>query len=772
MRFPSPLCLAPSPSGKRFAAFALLAACAHPPSGPPRGGSKPSQVAADTVTPFVDPFIGTRNEGNVLPGPALPFGLVKLGPDSDRTNSNAGYVPEDPVVGFSHLHVSGTGGGPKYGVILLAPTVGPISPTDHGSLVRDEVAKVGYYSARLLRFGIQAELTATHRVGLHRLTFPASEDANLLLDVAHVLRSSYKGESQSFVGGAVEAVTPTRVTGYGRYTGGWNKGGEYRVYFCFETNAAARSFGTWRGTTVTDGGTRVADEPAAPDTPLGAYLRFRTTAGQAITARVGISFLSSARACTSAAQEAPGFAFDDARAAAERTWNDVLGRIAIEGPAVTEADRINFYTALFHAHLMPTERTGENPLWQSGEPNYDDFYAVWDTYRTQNPLLTLIEPERQHAIVRSLIDIYRHVGYLPDGRSGMDNGRTQGGSNADIVLADAYVKRLGGPGLPEIDWKTAYEAMVKDAEVTPADPIKEGRGGLDDYHALGYVSTRHARAGSRTIEYSLDDWAIAQVAKGLGREADYAKYKQRASSWTNLWNPGLSDAGFSGFIGPRGPDGKFDTGEFNLLKGGSWSGFFYESHSWEYSLDVPHDVPRLIELCGGRDTFVRRLDTLFDRNHWHISNEPAFFHPMLYVWAGRHDRTVDRLWEAMDKHFRPTPGGLPGNDDSGAMSAWYVFNAVGFYPNAGMDHYVITSPHFDKVTLALGRSGRTLTILAPGVSARRRYVRSATLNGKPWNRAWFRHSDITGGGVLAFEMSEQPTNWGAGDPPPSVTDPR
>ncbi len=727
-----------------------LASAVHgaPPPVPP-----PTGLAA-----WVDPFIGIDSGGNVFPGPALPFGMVKLGPDTTAENANAGYTSEGEILGFSHVHVSGTGGGPKYGVILMTPTTGERVLAGYGSPRADESASVGHYGVTLTRWGVRADLTATRRAGFHRYVFPAGKPAHLLFDLGHKLTTSFRSESQSYDGGSVRVGSPTRVEGYGRYRGGWNEGAEYAVYFCADLDVPANSFGTWRS------GQDAAGSREAADTgrEVGAWLDWEASnAERVVQARVGISFVSAEKACGTLAAEIPGWSFDAVRDAAVLEWNEVLGRLQVQGG--TDVDRRVFYSALWRAHLMPTDRTGENPKWSSKEPYYDDYYAIWDTFRTLNPFLTLVQTRRQIDIVRSLVDIYRHEGWLPDARSGDDNGRTQGGSNAEVLIADAMAKGLQG-----IDYETAFAGMLKDAEVSPSDARKEGRGGLQDWKRLGYVSTLYERAGSRTMEYALDDWALSEVARRLKSEEDAAQYRVRATNWQNLWNPALSDRGVVGFIAPRRPGGSWVT-PFDVTKGGSWTDFFYESNSWEYSLFVPHDVRRLVAQCRGPAAFVQRLDTLFDAGFFNVGNEPGFFAPVLYLWVDRPDRTAERVRATLAKHFGPGRQGLPGNDDSGTMSAFYLFHALGFYPNPGSDVYLISgAPVFDRSELRM-ENGRSIVVERRGQGA---YVRAASLNGKPLPRAWFRHADVAKGATLLLEMGETPGDWGHGNPPPSLSDPQ
>lgn len=712
------------------------------------------------VVRYVDPFLGVDGEGNVFPGATLPFGMVKLGPDTENLAANAGYDSASRIIGFSHVHVSGTGGGPKYGNILVTPVVGTVQPGRMGSGRTGEAAVPGYYTTKLTRYGISAEITTTHRVGVHRYTFPSSRSAHIAIDVAHCLTSAYAPEVQKFIGGEVQISSATELQGMGRYVGGWNEGGEYDVYFYAVFDTPARSSGTW---TINGIDASRSDARSFDGGSLGAYFDYDTSGKRVIQAKVGISFVSIAKARENVRREVPNWNFDAIRKQASAIWNENLAKVVLHGASDEQSKAL--YTALYHNMLMPTDRTGENPKWQSSEPYYDDYYCLWDTFRTSNPLLTLIQPDREVDLVRSLIDIYRHTGYMPDARSGNYNGRTQGGSNAEVVVADALSKGLKG-----IDYETAFSAMVKDAEVPPPDPIMEGRGGLTDYDNRGYVTLKDERSGSRTMEYAYDDFAISQVANALGRKAEYNNYRVRAGNWRNLWDNSVVSEGVRGFIRPRQEDGSWLAG-FSPSQGGTWPDFFYESDSWQYSLYVPQDVRELIAHSGGKEAFIKRLDTLFNNNHYDVTNEPGFLLPILYIWAGRHDRSADRIAETLRRYFTTNRNGLPGNDDSGAMSAWYAFHALGFFPIAGQDLYVISTPTVPEAEIDLG-TGHIFRIVAKGLDPehRNRYIRSATLNGAPLQRAWFRHAEIVNGGTLQLEMSEKPGGWGAQNPPPSMSD--
>jgi predicted alpha-1,2-mannosidase len=685
--------------------------------------------------------------------------MVKLGPDTEDLSANAGYDGKARIVGFSHLHVSGTGGGPKYGNILVTPLTGPVEP---GKMVSDrggESATVGYYRTNLIRYGITAELTATRRVGFHRYTFPKSHSAHVAIDLAHCLTTPFEGEAQKFLGGELQIVSSTSVQGVARYIGGWNVGREYDVFFYAVFDTPAKQAGTWTSKGLSSDREARSQGPA----PIGAYLDFDTVTNQRVQLKVGISFISIEQARNNLEKEAPLWNFDAVRKQNASAWDKALSRVQLKGASSSQMQA--YYTALYHNMMMPVDRTTENPKWKSTEPYYDDYYALWDTFRTTNPLLTLIAPERETEMVRSLIDIYRHEGYMPDARSGNDNGRTQGGSNAEVVIADAF-----GKGLNRIDYNAAFEAMLKDAEEPPANARKEGRGGLKDYNTRGYVTMQDERSASRTLEYAYDDFAIAVVARGLHRSAEFKKYLARSGNWRNLWDASVTSEGAKGFIRPRMADGTW-LATFTPTTGGTWPDFFYESDSWQYSLYVPQDVRGLIAQCGGNDTFVKRLDTLFDNNHYDVGNEPGFLLPILYVWAGRHDKTADRVAAIRRRHFGTGRAGLPGNDDSGAMSAWYAFHMMGFFPIAGQDFYVISTPAIPETAIDLG-GGHIFRVVAEGLDGtdRTRYIQSATLNGKPLTRAWFRHQEISSGATLILKMGDKPSRWGSLDPPPSTSD--
>lgn len=506
--------------------------------------------AQDTgLTNYVDPRIGSEGLGRVFIGPSCPYGMVKPSPDC-TPRPNSGWLPmPEQVDGFSQVHVSGTGGGPKYGNILVMPFCNGMDRINHIDHRKDETIKLGYYSTQFQSSGIQTEITTAPKASFYRFTYPKDSLKSLAIDAGFFLGESPvpdAREAQQFVGSEIQIVSDHEVIGYTRIRGGWNNGRAYTVYFYAETDKPFVNTATWKSDKITD-------EKFQYDShqKTGALLRFNSSE-DVIQLKVGISFLSSLKARQNTHTDIPHWSFETVHKQLLAQWEDLLQRIEIS-PRTPEAQKRMFYTGLYHTMIMPVDRSGENPLWADDEPYYDDFYAIWDTYRTSTPLITLIDPKRETDIVRSLINIYKRDGYMPDARSGNSNGRTQGGSNAEIVIADAFVKGLEG-----IDYELGLQAMLKDATVCPGDRHEaEGRGGLIPYLELGYIPYGIPRAGNRTVEYSYCDYAIALVAKGLGKEDLYQHYLKQSGNWKNLWRDDYEHAGAKGFILPRDEKGNW-----------------------------------------------------------------------------------------------------------------------------------------------------------------------------------------------------------------------
>jgi predicted alpha-1,2-mannosidase len=749
----------------------------------------PSAASTAQSAKYIDPLLGADGGGNVFVGPALPYGMAKPGPDTGNNASNAGWTSSGVLNGFSQTHVSGTGGAAKYGNVLVQPTVGSMEATDFSSPRRDERASAGYYAVTLDRFNVGTEITAARRTSVYRFTYPASDRSNLVFDVGHVLGSP-KGGGQVVTASHANVLSPTEVVGSTSVIRGWNhQSVPYTVYFYALTDTPATSFGIWQDAIVRAGEKEEnytapfpIEKPPSIGLPVsnGAYLSFATKEKQTVMLKIGISFVSIDQARRNALEEVPAFDFERTHREAAAAWDKAIAPIQLSG--ADDAELTKFSTAIYHTLLMPVDRAGENPLWMSNEPYYDDFYTLWDTFRSSNPLITLIDQKREVDIVRSLIETQQKEGFLPDGRSGNFTGTTQGGSNAEMVLADAYVKHL-----PSIDWGKAYAAVVKDAEVEPKDYIFEGRGDLEEWKQLGYLSIEgsgHAgpdRPGSRTMEYAANDYAIALMARGLKHPEDEKKYLARAAQWKNLWDRDAVDStegGYvKGFIWPRHRDGSWKT-PFDSHLSGTWNqDNFYEGTTWTYSLYVPQDVRNLMALVGGKDALVRRLDLFFARgvsqgrnNRYDVGNEPGFLSPYLYNWAGAQSHTAFQVRAILAQSFKTGTRGIPGNDDSGAMSSFLVFNKLGIFPVAGQTTYLIGSPFFPRATLHLA-NGKTFTIVAKNVSETNLYIASARWNGVPYTRSWFTHDELMKGGTLTLEMTDKPTAWDTGLPPPSMSDP-
>lgn len=725
----------------------------------------------------VDPMIGSEGLGRVFIGPAYPFGMVKPSPDCG-TGPNSGWLPGAvPVTGFAQLHVSGTGGGPKYGNILVMPFTGSLDQQDQSSLRENETTKLGYYSVVLKKSQVKTEITTADKVSFYKFSYPSADSKSLKIDAGFFLGEQPvpdSRESQQFVGSEVELISPTEIKGYSRIRGGWNNGRAYTVYFYAVLDQPVTSYTSWKGKKLYPGAAVQFDSGQKTGILLALGGK-----GQTVNMKIGISFLSSLKAKANVEQEIPHWNFDQVLTALQDKWEALFSRIEID-PESTVAQKKLFYTGLYHTMLMPVNRTGENPLWTDDQPYYDDFYTLWDTFRTSNPLITLISPSREAEIVNALIDIYKRDGFLPDGRSGNANGRTQGGSHGEAVIADAYVKGLKG-----IDYEMGLDAMIKDATIAPGgNEEQEGRGGLNEYNRLGYIPYTIVRSGNRTVDYAFDDYNIAVVAKGLKRDKVYDRFIKQSGNWRNLWRDDYTNEGAKGFILPKNAEGKWMD---NMPYGTSerqhptyvytpltretpwyachWCGFFYEGTSWEYSFSIPHEIPALIQKSGGAEAFRKRLDTFFDKKFYNVANEPSFLTPTLYHWIGRPDLSSERIRKIIASSYNTSPNGLPGNDDSGAMSSWLAFHMIGLYPNAGQPYYLLNSPLLKQTTFHQ-ENGKDFKIIAHGLSDQNIYIKSAKLNGKVFEQAWISHEDILKGGELIYEMDSKPSAWGTKILPP------
>ena len=686
----------------------------------------------------VDPLIGTAGAGNTFPGAAVPFGFAVASPDT-KGHAAPGYKHGEPIVGFSQSHASGTGGAGKYGNFRLLAELGEPTLTPRAVAKGGESASPGYYAVEL-DSGVRAELTAARLATATRFTFPPRADAHVVLNAGSFIPAT-GALGQRLVANRVKVTGARTFEGEATVTGGWGDT-EYTLHFAA---ALDRTPATLR----TISGHKPAGKKASGAKPVGVAASLDARQDRDVNVTIGLSFRDTASARRNLGQVAGGF--DATRARAADAWRAALARIDVQGGSATE--RRVFATALYHAQLMPHDLTGDNAWWHSSEPHYEDVFTLWDTFRTQNPLLTLIQPRRERDIVRSLIDTYRHTGWLPDARVAGGNGLTQVGSNGDVVVADALVKGLEG-----IDYQTGYRALRKDADVDSRHWVREGRQ-LTDYLRLGYVPTKLRASASRTLEYAYDDFAVSEVASVLGHAKQARAYRKRARNWRRLWDPETRS------IRPRSADGRFAS-DFDPLRAQyGWRDPFYEGSPLQYSTFVPQDVQGLIDRLGGDGPAIAWLDDLMKRGYSH-SNEPDLLAPFLYVHAGRPDRTADSVRRIAGTQYGAGRHGLPGNDDSGTLSAWYVWAGIGLYPNAGQAYYYIGSPLFERSTIRLG-GGRRFTVSAPGASDSNRYVVGARLDGRPLARAFLKHSELARGGTLELDMATAPNGFGSAKRPPS-----
>lgn len=740
-----------------------------------------SAVSAQDLADYVRPDTGDTNGGNTFPGVTLPLGLVKLGPDLyTGSDSYSGYQATGNFTGFSMLHESGTGGAPKYGVVSQMPVTGDVvNPLlDHSDTrAATDVTRVGYYKV-ITGSNVVLELAGTRRAGLYNYTFPATTTApSVIVDVSHVL-PSFRGQGlgQNYLGGNITVIpsadgSSLRYEGSGSYDNGWNRSPLWTVYFCgyFDQPTRYRTFVA----TAADSTDLVSydDTNSVSSTArVGAVFSFDS---QKVTSRVGVSFISSAQACRNVDEEVSTDATvstleQDARAA----WNDaVLSKVTTTDTSNTTNLQL-LYSSLYHMNIIPTNKTGENPKWTSTEPYYDDTFTLWDLFRCTTSLFHIIQPEAYEEFLRSLIDIWRHDGFMPDARSSFFNGATQGGSNADNVLADAYVKGVRG----NVNWDLAFEAMMTDAEVVPPnnnDPrdtsssTKEGRGALPDWINLGYITTRYGRSVTRAIEYAGNDFGLYQVASGLGKTEEAAKYLNRSRNWRNQWNPAMTYQDFSGFLGPIDTNGNFIDQDPVSCGGCYWGDYYYEALPIEYSFNAHHDLAHLVTLCGGTDAFIARLEIMFSQGFFNPGNEPSFTTPYLFNYVGRQDLTVYYTRWYAKRYYAPTPTGLPGNSDAGAMESWILWVMLGLYPVTGQTTFLIGSPWFDDLTIHLG-GGRELRITTTGGSEDAYYVQSLKVNGEDWNKTWVTWDDVfANGGTMEFVLGTDNIVWATGPAPPS-----
>jgi predicted alpha-1,2-mannosidase len=724
-------------------------------------------ICAEGLTRYVNPWMGVIGRGNAAIGPQWPWGSINPGPDT-KNGFTDGYDPTQKIRGFSQLHVTGTGGRGKYGQFLISPQVGlNVTETGHDSAKGEEEAKASSYRVRLIDYHILCELTPTKHAAIYRFTFPKSSEAHLVVDLGHNIpqdctpyRSGYADQGEVFL----DPQTRT-IRGWGHYWGGTSSE-PFSVYFAARYSKPAVAFGTWKDGLIARGVAR--QKVYRKRERIGAYLRYDTRENEEVFLKIAVSFSGMDQALSYLDHEIPAWDFERTRAAAEAAWNEKLKKIIIEG--APEDQKTIFYTALYNTMRMPRDRSGDNPSWKSDQPYWDDHYCIWDTWRTLFPLHVLINESMVRDNVKAFLDRFRHNGQVLDAFIAGNDGyyewvsdenpdwfRNQGGDDVDNVIADAYLKNVRG-----IDWKAAYDLLRNNAERERAPSYRIGDRGWVPYrkYEFGFYC-------SRSLEFSYNDFCVAEVARGLGYTQDAERYLRRSRGWENLWNPQAESDGFQGFLAPRWLDGAWvpydPKSDRAVASPGGPDRSFYEGTSWVYSYFVPHDFARLIALSGGPRAYCEKLTHALEKNLIDFSNEPSFLTPLSFIYASRPD--LASYWVRKNVN-RYTKDGFPGDEDSGAMSSWFIFATLGFFPNAGQDVYLIIGPMYPKATLTM-LSGKQIIIEGIGASPENIYVQSAFLNGKPLHRAWLRHEDLQNGAVLKFVMGPKPSTWGQTPVPPS-----
>lgn len=715
---------------------------------------------------FVDPRIGSGGHGHVFVGANVPFGAVQLGPTNITQGWDwcSGYhVSDTTVIGFAHTHLSGTGIGDK-GDVLLMPLTGtltaPVKAQNYLSTYSHdrEEAQAGYYKTRLDRYGIDAELTATPRVGWHRYTYPATDSARVLVNLFNGIGWDSPKEL------AIRAVNDSTVEGY-RLSRGWAE--DDRVYFVAEFSKPFRNIAVYADTTTLPArANRAARTIVTPE--AYAVLDFGPlTDGETVEARVAVSGVSVAGARANLLAEARDAGFVTTRARARKAWNDLLGHMTVE---TTDTARLRtFYTALYHASIFPAvfnDVTGEyrgadGRIYADSIADVYTIFSLWDTYRAAHPLYTITAPERVGDFVNSFIRIYEQQGKVPVWHLAGNETNCMVGFPSVQVVADAILKDI-----PGFDREKAYEAIRAYAQLDER--------GLRQVRERGYIpADEEGESVAKALEYCISDWSVAQAARKLGREADYDYFMERSKNYRHYFDP--ADC----FMKGRLVDGSFRT-PFNPDYSTHRGDDFCEGNAWQYTWLVPHDFEGLFALFPTPEAAEAKLDSTFTVPYnggpnaspdisgligqYAQGNEPNHSTIYAYAYLGKQWKTARLARRILDEFFDDTVEGLCGNEDCGQMSAWYVFNALGFYPaNPANGAFVLGSPVFDRVTFPVAEN-RNFTVVAENNGPENLYIQSATLNGKPYTKAYITYRDIMNGGELRLEMGPRPNEAFGADP--------
>ena len=725
---------------------------------------------------LVNPFIGTSNYGATHPGPVMPQGMVSVVPfnvahrkgtvnqfEKDSEWHSRPYVYENKyLTGYSHVNLSGVGC-PELGVLVLMPTMDSLifDAAKYGSTYSDEEAKPGYYKHTLDRYNIQTELSATLRTGISKYTFPAGQ-ANVLLNLGLGLTNE--------TGGMVKIVNDQEIEGH-RMVGTfcYNPEDVRPVYFVARFSKPAQSFGTWKKMPTYKGVEAqwvnynnnykpypgYTHEMAGDD--IGAYFTFPSSTAQTIEVKLGISYVSIENARLNLDLEQPDFDFEATHSAARDAWNKLLKRIEVKGG--TTDDQTIFYTALYHLLLHPNilqDINGDYPkmgsyevLNSTGQNRYTVF-SLWDTYRNVHPFLSLVYPELQSEMVNSMVAMYKESGWLPKWELlGMET-EVMVGDPATIVIADTYLR-----GIQNFDINAAYQAAKKAATLETDNLLRPG---IKYYNSLGWIPEQVEDGVwgtvSSTLEYNLSDWNLSQLAKVLGKRDDYQFFGNRSLSYRNYFDDSTK------MLRPKMPNGAWLT-PFDPEAGKNFEPVigFVEGNAWQYRFFVPHDIQGLKALLGGDEAFIDALHECFATENYDMANEPDITYPYLFNYVNEEEwRTQRTVRDLIRKHYRNSPDGIPGNDDTGTLSAWLLFSMMGLYPDCpGNMNFTLTTPVFDQINIYLNRTyypGNVLTIKTSTPSEGHPFIKRMNWNGKRHKYFFINHEDLVGGGTLEFILQE------------------
>ena len=714
------------------------------------------QNPPDRLTQYVNPFIGTDEDGHTFPGALVPFGMVQLSPDNGEHGYNwcsGYYYPSKTIRGFSHTHYSGTGAEDLCDISIFPEINSEPSPKTVTSEFshQDETAKPGYYSVLLKTFNIRAELTTTVHCGIHRYTFPESKKAFIKLDLGEGNgREAHVGHNGDLpLECYFKKIDNHTIVGFRRSIGFV---GERCVYFAARTNKSIEDI------VIFADSVRVNSKQEASAVKISSTLSFPATrAGDQLIVKVSIS-PASIDGALAGLKEINGWDFDAVKKSAGDVWEAELNKIK-----VTSADRAfkeTFYTAAYHCYFAPFRfddalgnYTGADKKIYNGKNIYT-LNSLWDTYRAAAPLFTLTQTDRQPDIINSFLEFYKQHGLLPSWELYFNEANVMPGYHAVPIIADAILKGIKG-----FDYNLAYEAM----KTTANQDIRES----DFYRQYGYVPDDldpRQRGVTKTVEYAFDDWCIAQIAKTRNNQADYAEFMKRSGYWKNVFDSS------TGFVRPKDSKDQWML-PFNPKE----SIGFQEGNAWIYTWYVPQDLDGLVKVMGGPAKFAQKLDTLYNspngrksglkNNGFYglseFSNEPSHHVPYLYSYVGRPWQTAEKVNHILTNYYSNRPNGLCGNDDCGQMSAWYVLSSIGFYPvNPASGEYVFGTPLADESTIT-NFNGKQFVIKAKNLNKKNIYIQKATLNGISYTRSFIRHSDILKGGELVLYMGDKPSEtWG------------